>query len=337
MSFTFEGMFDAFTEFVLAKTWNDSRRVLNSHPELLDPNVQQLLLPAVAQFDDPDVRSTMALHLEVLRRCRIDGIEKGLASAQEIASEQTATMTLPADLTRELVKLMALEAPAASDPQLHLERIRQAEHLLSRVDGAKYPEVRASILDAQASAYAHAPTGDRQVNLRKAIAIYNEALKYGGSLPELYAVLQNGLGDTYSQLAMMDGTVDFQLAVNYYKEALRFYTPDTNPLAYAGTQNHLGNLYLDINEARGSDTIAQAMACFHEALRFFTVQAQPLEYARNKYKLGQAYAALPGDDPKNLQQAISYFEEALHFINADNEPDGYVQIKIALGEAYARI
>jgi len=69
-------------EFIQARTWAESRRILEAHPELLgdeaDALLGQLVQGAQAQGDE-DARRVLEQHRALLRRCREVGIEQAFA------------------------------------------------------------------------------------------------------------------------------------------------------------------------------------------------------------------------------------------------------------------
>ena len=68
--------------FIQAETWEESRRILESHPELLtdeaDALLGQLIDTAQAQGDEAALR-IFERHRALLRRCREVGIEQAFA------------------------------------------------------------------------------------------------------------------------------------------------------------------------------------------------------------------------------------------------------------------
>jgi hypothetical protein len=68
--------------FIQAETWEESRRILEAHPELLtdeaDAVLRQLIDTAQAQGDEAAIR-IFERHRALLRRCREVGIEQAFA------------------------------------------------------------------------------------------------------------------------------------------------------------------------------------------------------------------------------------------------------------------
>jgi len=70
-------------DFIQADTWDESRRILEAHPELLtdeaDALLGQLVQAAQAQGDE-DARRILEEHRALLRRCREIGVEQAFAA-----------------------------------------------------------------------------------------------------------------------------------------------------------------------------------------------------------------------------------------------------------------
>ena len=68
--------------FIQAETWDESRRILEAHPELLtdeaDALLGQLVQAAQAQGDE-NARRFLEEHRALLRRCREVGVEQAFA------------------------------------------------------------------------------------------------------------------------------------------------------------------------------------------------------------------------------------------------------------------
>ena len=149
--------------------------------------------------------------------------------------------------------------------------------------------------------------GDRAANLQKAIACYEQALRFRTpeAAPFDYATTQINLGNAYLQLPVGDRAANLQQAIACYEQALRFYTPEAAPFDYAMTQINLGTAYRQLPVGDRAANLQQAIACFEQALRVFTPEADP----STTPDPDDAYADLPvGDRADNLQKAIACYE-----------------------------
>jgi len=163
-------------------------------------------------------------------------------------------------------------------------------------------------------AYYERRAGERGQNLARAIACYEQALRFWTpeSAPLDYAMTQNNLGTAYAGLPTGERGQNLARAIACYEQALRFWTPESAPLDYATTQNNLGNAYLYLPTGERGQNLARAIACYEQALRFRTAESAPLDYAMTQNNLGAAYQNLPtGERGRNLARAIACYEQAL--------------------------
>ncbi|HQK15738.1 MAG TPA: hypothetical protein PLJ78_17555, partial [Anaerolineae bacterium] len=110
-----------------------------------------------------------------------------------------------------------------------------AQAALALAEQMNDAELRARMMNMLGLIYADLPTGDRGANLARAIACYEEALRYytPEAAPLEYATLQNNLGNAYRNLPTGDRGANLARAIACYEEALRYYTPEAAPLEYA--------------------------------------------------------------------------------------------------------
>ena len=114
---------------------------------------------------------------------------------------------------------------------------------------------RAALYNSLGVIYQEHPFGGRAANLRRAVAAYEEALRFytAEAAPLDYAMTQNNLGAAYADLAAVeDRAANLRRAIAAYEQALRFRTAEAAPLAYAMTQNNLGTAYCESGGGRKS-------------------------------------------------------------------------------------
>ena len=90
--------------------------------------------------------------------------------------------------------------------------------------------------------------GDRAANLQKAIACFEQALRFRTSEadPLRYAGTQNNLGIAYGDLPVGDRAANLRKAIACFEQALRVHTPEADPCDWAMTQNNLGTACADL-------------------------------------------------------------------------------------------
>ncbi|MBN1202172.1 MAG: TIR domain-containing protein [Anaerolineae bacterium] len=203
--------------------------------------------------------------------------------------------------------------------------------------------LRAAVQVSLGNAYRELPTGDRRANLGRAVAAFEEALRFytPEAAPLDYAMTQTNLGAAYADLAEIeDRAGNLARAVAAFQEALRFRTPETAPLDYAMTQNNLGTTYADLAAIEDrAGNLKRAVTAFEQALRFRTPEAAPQAYAMTQTNLGAAYRQLSEieDRAENLKRAVAAYEQALRFRTPEAAPLAYATTQNNLGAAYQQL
>ena len=107
------------------------------------------------------------------------------------------------------------------------------------------------------------PVGDRAATLRKAIACYEQALRFRTpeAAPFDYAMTQTNLGTDYYSLPVGDRAANLQQAIARYEQALRVYTPEADPDGCRRAAHGLGDLYF------GEGQWSQAKASYTTAIK----------------------------------------------------------------------
>src|SRR5271165_2447841 len=97
----------------------------------------------------------------------------------------------------------------------------------------------AAAQNEMAFAYAESPSGDRDDNLRKAIACHEAALRVctEAEHPDEWAAAQNGLGAAYAELRSGDRGENLARAIACCEAALRVHTETAYPDEWAAAQN----------------------------------------------------------------------------------------------------
>ena len=157
--------------------------------------------------------------------------------------------------------------------------------------------------------------GDRAANLQKAIACFEQALRF--RTPEAdpldYATTQNNLGVAYAELPVGDRAANLQKAIACFERALRFWTSKADPFNYALTQHNLGYAYATLPRGTVRPT-CEGHRLLSGGPPLPHPEADPLDWALTQNNLGNAYRELPaGDRAANLQKAIACYEAALRF------------------------
>jgi tetratricopeptide (TPR) repeat protein len=200
------------------------------------------------------------------------------------------------------------------------------------------PEEIAGLQNNLGEAYRQLPGGDREANLRRAIACYEAALQVytREAFPMQWAGTQNNLGIAYSDLPGGDREANLRQAIACYEAALQVRTREAFPVDWAGTQNNLGEAYRQLPGGDQEVNLRQAIACYEAALQVRTREAFPVDWAGTQNNLGIAYSDLPGGDQEaNLRQAIACYEAALQVYTREAFPVDWAGTQNNLGAAYS--
>jgi len=246
-------------------------------------------------------------------------------------------MEIPADFEADLAEARRLESQRQREPRTTLPLIQVYERLIARLQANEHPFFYATIQTSLGEAYRALQTGNRANNLTRAIACYQEALRFQSpeTAPLDYARTQHDLGVAYSELLTGNRVVNLERAMAYYQEALRYRTPEAAPLDYARTQHNLGVTYRELPTGNRQINLERAIVCYQEALRFLTPEAAPLGYASVQHNLGVAYSELlTGNRQTNLERAIFCYQEALRFRTPETAPLYYAATQNNLGTVY---
>jgi len=183
-----------------------------------------------------------------------------------------------------------------------------------------------------------ATLGNRTLNLRRAIACYEAALRVHteADFPSDWAGTQGNLGNAYNDLPTGDRGENLHHAVACYEAALRVHTEADFPSDWATTQNNLGIAYSHLPTGDRGENLRRAIACYEAALRVRTEADFPADWAGTQGNLGNAYSVLPtGDRGENLRRAITCYGAALRVRTEADFPSAWAATQNNLGIAYS--
>jgi len=114
-------------DFIQAPTWDKSKRFLQSHPELLQPEVDALLQEVATHQEDDRARASIEEHRLLLARCRDMGIDAAFA---ELQGAQSPVETFVTELNRMCNEVIAMLR--AGDAQRQQALATQLEQMLKQ-------------------------------------------------------------------------------------------------------------------------------------------------------------------------------------------------------------
>nr|MBA2392635.1 CHAT domain-containing protein [Ktedonobacteraceae bacterium] len=95
--------------FMQTPTWNASQQFLETHPELLSPDIDSLLEQLALEIEDEQTRQSIEAYRQLLRRCREIGIAAAFAALINAAAEQDTENSTTAPTSQNEPQSLTLE------------------------------------------------------------------------------------------------------------------------------------------------------------------------------------------------------------------------------------
>jgi CHAT domain-containing protein/tetratricopeptide (TPR) repeat protein len=315
-----EQIAQAVEAFMNAQTWEEGKRIIEvERDKLLTDAAEQLLGQLLEQYRN-NVNATRILEdrLDLLARCRCDGIERAFAVAEELQMflSEIDQLSSPSDLSR---------------------RVELCRTVLRLVNRDAQAQLWAELQILLANCLAQNPQGERADNLEQAILHYQQALQVRTrqAFPEEWAMTQGSLGNAYSNRMRGERADNLEQAILHFEQALEVFTHQAFPHDWAMTQGSLGNSYGERIRGERADNLEQAILHYEQALQVRSRQAFPEQWARTQNNLGVAYRErIRGERADNLEQAILHYQQALEVFTQQAFPHDWALTQHNLGVAY---
>ena len=101
-----QSLIQTIIDFIQAPNWQVSQRLLEAHPELLQPEVDAVLLQLAAQQEHEGAHKTIETHRLLLQRCREIGIAAAIAEQGAEQSPESAFLAVLNDLCGQVVSVL---------------------------------------------------------------------------------------------------------------------------------------------------------------------------------------------------------------------------------------
>ncbi len=179
------------------------------------------------------------------------------------------------------------------------------------------------------TAYQERIKGDKNENIRRAIACHKNALQFFDQRvpsPD-WADAKYALAQAYSDMHLQgDDATDTERAIAACEAALEVFTRNEFPEKWAVAQQRLGRLYSHREEGDRASNQEKAIHCLQAALQVFTCDKYPQDWAAMQIFLGLTYSdRIWGDKDENIEQAIKCHEAALEvYTSTDISPNWMV-------------
>jgi tetratricopeptide (TPR) repeat protein len=217
--------------FVNAESWDESREILDRHPELLTSEADVALAEFVRNAEeagDTDAAHAFRIHRALLRRC--DKIGKDSAFREMGGSEVELSLAPGFAVPREVVteELLTLSRELwmgetdAPSRQWWDRRIRLCEQGIALTENRPDAALLCAAFQVELGDTLRAtPTGDRSANLECAIASFEKAGQVWTAdvAPVQWAMMQEHLGKVYDQRILGDPQDNRARAAACYRAA----------------------------------------------------------------------------------------------------------------------
>ena len=308
-------LIQALDAFLSARTWIDSYREVQSHPELLSDEALAMLDRAIAVARTVGNSRAIAFfeeHRALLRRCREVGAAAAFAEKIGVSVEQIrgvdAETALPPEVQQMIARITQLNR--ISDMPERVELCRQALTLVTR---ATHPRLWAALNVELGNSLVQNPRGDRAQNLEEAIAAYRQALEVmtREAMPVEWATTMMNLANAYYSRIRGDRAQNLEEAIAAYRQALEIFTPEGMPDDCRRTARQLGAMYAETGRweaATGTyDLALQAAEILYGESVSPSGKAAELEATGTLFR-SAAYALVRAARPGALRRAVEVAE-----------------------------
>ncbi|MBN1483898.1 MAG: tetratricopeptide repeat protein [Chloroflexia bacterium] len=341
--------------FLLAGTWNESRRIVEEHPELLSDRVDAMIGQMLAALEESPARSLLEAHCTLLRRCREVGVGAAFAPTAEINNvnlEKASTPILGAAeagtpknvnrpaFTKQPAGVQSILKELAQPPQIRAmpRRVELCRQALAIVQREENPRRWAALQSELGNSLAQNPQGERAENIERALQCHQLALEVRTrtSLPEQWAATQNNLAAAYWMRIRGERADNIERAIQHYQRALEVYTRAAFPADWAMTVNNLASAYSERIRGERADNVERAIQHYQRALEVYTRTAFPSQWASAQNNLANAYSKrIRGERADNVERAIQHYQLALEVYTRTAFPVQWAGIQNNLASAYS--
>ena len=300
---SYQQVSDAVLAFVNAKSWGESKRLVEQERELL---LSEMALEVFADLleqykENKGAIRTLTEHRDLLIRCRKEGIEAAFAERlrpQESASQQ---QNRPPQQVIDAV-LAFVNAKSWGESQRLVEQER--ELLLSEMALEVFANLLEQYKENKGAIRTLTEYRDLLIRCRKEgiEAAFAERLRSQGT------PISDEVGALWEEIQVTDMPRRIELC----QRALRLVERDSQAQLWAALQGTLGNSYAQNPQGNRAENIEQAIHHYEQALSLFTRQAFSKEWVTTMNNLANAYSSrIKGERAENIGQAIRCYEEAL--------------------------
>ena len=245
-------LLETLQAFFQADTWNESQRIVEQHPELLDEEADKLLtqlIQAAKNQGDQNAVDLFQEHQELLRACRVKGISQAFAEKMGTLPEdlEAAAAQLPPEV-REVLEELARSGVEIRTPEDLQRALENRPDLREKLEAAQR-KMQEGAAGGRVAAGLRALLEEidhlsRPSEMPRKVELCERAL---GMVereddPVLWGALQGELANALQQNPLGHRAENLEQAIFHYQQALDVYTRQAYPVECRRTARNLGNL-----------------------------------------------------------------------------------------------
>ncbi len=338
--------------FINARTWAESRRIVEQHPELLGDDADALLgglLDTARGQGDEDAARVLEEHRALLRRCREAGIPRAFAekmlSPEALAAAEAAGLTpeqaleivhlvaeMPSELLEALAELAASGAEIRSPEDLerllseHPDLRQKLEEAARRAAGGEGPSIpsqfRADLRRAQEGLARYEQTGSVD-GLNAAVAAWERILNhpaFAAADPRFQLAAMNDAGGAFLRRYWARGQLsDLNRALVLWQQAVSRTPPDSPDLP--AILNNLGTGLRDRYARTGRlEDLEEAIRVYQQAVSRTPPDSPDLPSRLNNLGNGLRARYARTGRSEDLEEAIRVWRQAVEPLRRRTRP-----------------
>jgi CHAT domain-containing protein/tetratricopeptide (TPR) repeat protein len=317
-----ERIVSAVLSFINAKTWAESKAIVQAHQnDLLTPATIHVFEVLLTQHrDNESAIRVLEDRRSLLLRCQSEGIDAAFADRllarymPDIPPELLAR--LKAIRSEEEFRELIEEHPELLPVIQQIVKQSQVTHG-SSADISNSGELPALLQELQGL---NRPSDmPRRVELcQRALTLVNQSAQ-----PKLWAGLQMELGSSLGRNPLGPRAENLELAIEHYNQALEVYTREAFPedWDWAAIHNNLAAAYSDRIRGERAENLELAIKHYNRALEVRTRKEFQEDWAATQNNLAAAYSnRIRGERAENIARAIEHYNRALEVMTLDRFP-----------------
>ena len=328
-------LLQALQSFLQAHTWDESRRILEQHPELLTDETDDLLRQLMEAQEDKDTLRYLEERRALLRRCREVGIEAAFAEHVGMQRTAGAGVSIPPEFETNVRRAQEAEGRylRTGDRTALDEAAAAWERILGHAAFAAAPErFQLAALNNSGGVFLRRYWARGRVDdLNRVLGCWQQAAqRTPPDSPDLPALLNNlgiGLRDRYARTGEL---ADLEEAIRVYQQAVQCIPPDSPDLPGCLSNLGLGLRDRYVRTGQLAD-LEEAMRVYQQAVQRTPPDSPDLPGYLNNLGIGLRDRYARTNELADLEEAIRVSQQALQRTPPDSPDLTSCLINLGLG------